>query len=80
MRPGQWVKNALIFAPLIFAHRVTDMTALLRVAVTFLLFCLLSGGVYLFNDIFDRIKAREHHLKKDRPIASGALSPDLAHR
>jgi len=78
MRPGQWVKNTLIFAPLIFAHRVTDMAALFRVSTTFLLFCLLSGGVYLFNDIFDRYQDREHPLKKDRPIASGALSPAFA--
>jgi 4-hydroxybenzoate polyprenyltransferase len=73
MRPPQWVKNTLIFAPLIFAQRVADVAALLRVGATFLLFCLLSGGVYLINDLLDSSQDRKHPLKKDRPIASGAL-------
>ena len=78
MRPEQWVKNTLIFAPLIFAQRVTDPQAVLRVAVAFFLFCLLAGGVYLINDVLDRVKDREHPLKKDRPVASGALPPAAA--
>jgi 4-hydroxybenzoate polyprenyltransferase len=78
MRPPQWVKNALIFAPLIFAQRVADVAALLRVGATFLLFCFLSGGVYLINDVLDSSQDRKHPLKKDRPIASGALPPAVA--
>jgi 4-hydroxybenzoate polyprenyltransferase len=78
MRPPQWVKNTLIFAPLIFAQRVADVAALLRVGATFLLFCLLSGGVYLINDVLDSSQDRKHPLKKDRPIASGALPPSAA--
>jgi 4-hydroxybenzoate polyprenyltransferase len=78
MRPPQWVKNTLIFAPLIFAQRVADVAALLRVGATFLLFCLLSGGVYLINDVLDSSQDRKHPLKKDRPIASGALPPSVA--
>jgi len=73
MRPGQWVKNTLVFAPLIFAMRVSDPEAVVRVALTFVLFCLLAGGVYLINDVLDRDRDREHPLKKERPVASGAL-------
>ena len=73
MRPGQWVKNTLVFAPLIFAMRIGDPEAVVRVAFTFVLFCLLAGGVYLINDVLDRDRDREHPLKKKRPVASGAL-------
>ncbi len=74
MRPGQWVKNTLIFAPLIFAQRGADPDAALKVLATFVLFCLLSGGTYVINDLLDRRKDRDHPLKRQRPIASGALS------
>lgn len=73
MRPGQWVKNTLVFAPLIFAMKLDDPAAVARVMLTFLLFCLLSGGVYLINDVLDRTQDREHPLKRERPVASGAL-------
>jgi len=73
MRPRQWVKNTLVFAPLIFAMRVSDPEAVVRVVFTFALFCLLAGGVYLINDVLDRHRDREHPLKKERPVASGAL-------
>ena len=73
MRPRQWVKNTFVFAPLIFAMRLGDPEAVTRVGFTFLLFCLLAGGVYLINDVLDRNRDREHPLKKNRPVASGAL-------
>ena len=78
MRPSQWVKNTLIFAPLLFARELGDPEALLRVSFTFALFCLLSGGVYIMNDILDREQDREHPFKRNRPIASGALAPSTA--
>lgn len=78
MRPGQWVKNTLVFAPLIFAQQAADPAAAGRAAITFALFCLLSGGVYLINDVLDRAQDQEHPLKKNRPIASGRLSPTTA--
>ena len=78
MRPSQWVKNTLIFAPLLFARELGDPEAFLRVAFTFALFCILSGGVYLVNDILDREQDRRHPFKKNRPIASGALAPSTA--
>jgi len=78
MRPQQWVKNTLIFAPLLFARELGDPEALLRVSFTFALFCLLSGGVYIMNDILDRKQDREHPFKRNRPIASGALASSAA--
>lgn len=73
LRPGQWTKNLLVFAALIFGERLFDRVADLRVAMAFAIFCALSGVVYLLNDILDRDNDRRHPLKAQRPIASGAL-------
>lgn len=78
MRPAQWLKNVLVFAPLIFAHQALEPDALLRSAAVFALFCLTSGAVYLVNDLLDRASDREHPVKCRRPIASGELSPAAA--
>ncbi len=78
MRPSQWVKNTLIFAPLLFARELGDPEAFFRVSLTFALFCLLSGGVYIMNDILDREQDRRHPFKRNRPIASGALASSAA--
>jgi 4-hydroxybenzoate polyprenyltransferase len=78
MRPPQWVKNTLIFAPLLFARELGDPEAFLRVLLTFALFCLLSGGVYIMNDVLDREQDRQHPFKRNRPIASGALASSAA--
>jgi len=78
MRPAQWLKNVLVFAPLIFAHQALEPQALLRSLAVFALFCLASGAVYLVNDLLDRVTDREHPVKCRRPIASGALSPVAA--
>jgi 4-hydroxybenzoate polyprenyltransferase len=73
LRPGQWTKNLLVFAALIFAERLFDVTAVLTTTAAFLIFCALSGVVYLVNDIADRHSDREHPLKRHRPIAAGTL-------
>jgi len=78
MRPQQWVKNVLVFAPLIFAHYALDGRAVLRSVEAFGLFCVASGAVYLLNDLLDRDKDREHPVKRERPIASGRLAPGTA--
>ena len=77
-RPTQWLKNVLVFAPLIFAHQALEPRALLRSLAVFALFCLTSGAVYLVNDLIDRANDREHPVKCRRPIASGELSPAAA--
>ncbi|RPI56052.1 MAG: decaprenyl-phosphate phosphoribosyltransferase [Acidobacteria bacterium] len=77
LRPGQWTKNLFVFAALVFAERLNDTGAVLRAGVAFAVFCALSSAIYLVNDVFDRNQDRRHPLKKDRPIASGTISPAL---
>jgi len=74
VRPAQWLKNVLVFAPLIFAHQALEPHALVRSLAVFCLFCLASGAVYLVNDLLDRASDREHPVKCRRPIPSGELS------
>ena len=78
LRPKQWTKNLLVFAALLFARRVTDPSAFLKVAGTFVLFCMLSGAIYLINDVLDLESDRAHPRKRNRPIASGLVSPRAA--
>src|SRR3954452_10643346 len=80
MRPKQWVKNAFVFAGIVFAgsHLFTQVWALGRVLLAFVLFCLVSGCVYLINDLADIENDRNHPRKRLRPLASGRLAPGLA--
>ena len=75
LRPKQWVKNVFVFAALVFAERLSDPTAVLRVCGAFAVFCVLSSAVYLINDVRDREADRQHPQKRFRPIAAGELSP-----
>ena len=74
LRTHQWVKNLLIFAPLIMAHHWRDSAAWLRVGLAFGAFCLTSSSVYVLNDLLDLESDRHHRQKRDRPFASGRLS------
>jgi len=74
LRPGQWTKNLLVFAGLLFGRQLFNPTAVGEAVGAFGIFCALSGVVYLINDIVDRDSDRLHPLKALRPIASGALS------
>lgn len=78
MRPRQWLKNVLLLAGLFFAHKLLDPVSVQRALLGFVVFCLLSGSVYLFNDIIDVERDRLHPRKKKRPIASGALPISVA--
>jgi len=78
LRPGQWTKNLVVFAGLLFGRRLFDRDAVIRAAAAFVIFCALSGVVYLVNDVADRDSDRRHPLKAKRPIASGALSVPMA--
>ena len=75
MRPGHWIKNAFVLAPILFARRYADAAAWGRIAIAFAVFCLLSSGAYLVNDAWDRVRDRSHPAKRHRPVASGRLSP-----
>ena len=78
LRPGQWTKNLLVFAGLLFGKRLFDPAAFGRAAAAFVIFCGLSGVVYLLNDVLDRDSDRRHPIKAHRPIASGAVSTATA--
>ena len=78
LRPGQWTKNLLVFAGLLFGMRLFDAGAVARAVVAFGIFCALSGVVYLLNDVIDRDRDRRHPLKSRRPIASGELPVNTA--
>jgi 4-hydroxybenzoate polyprenyltransferase len=85
LRPKQWIKNLLVFAGFIFTlnERWRPFTPVMwsflgRSACAFALFSLGSSSIYLLNDLRDVEKDRLHVTKRNRPIASGALSPKLA--
>jgi len=78
MRPKQWTKNVLLFGGLVFSKHLLNGELLLRSLLGFCVFCILSGLVYVINDITDIDKDKNHPKKKYRPIASGAVSPGLA--
>lgn len=78
MRPAHWVKNAFIFAPLVFGKALFDLDRSFLAVLTFAAFCLVSSVVYILNDIADRKADAEHPKKRFRPIASGRVSVTAA--
>jgi 4-hydroxybenzoate polyprenyltransferase len=78
MRPRQWPKNGLVFVPLFFDGKLTDPSSLIRASIAFLLLCLMSGTVYIMNDLKDIEKDRQHPRKRSRPLASGQLDLTVA--
>jgi 4-hydroxybenzoate polyprenyltransferase len=78
LRPHQWVKNLLVFAPLLFTDRVAELAAWLEAVLAFATFCMCASSVYVLNDLVDREEDRRHPKKRNRPIASGALPSSIA--
>lgn len=78
IRPHQWVKNGLVFAPLFFGGELFAEHRLLTGAWTFLIFCLAASGLYSLNDVLDRNIDKQHPTKQTRPVASGAVSSRVA--
>ena len=78
MRPWQWTKNLVLFAGVVFSRRFLEIDLVERSFVGFVLFCLLSGSIYIMNDLLDRKRDRGHPDKKARPITSGQLGPSTA--
>jgi len=78
MRPRQWSKNLLLFAGLLFAEKLGDTTRVWLNLLAFLSFCLISGAVYIYNDLRDVEEDRLHPQKRLRPIASGRLPATVA--
>ncbi len=85
-RPRQWTKSLAVFLPLFFSvneawtlgEPQTALTFGMKAIAAAIVFCLVSAAIYLFNDLADRERDRAHPTKRNRPIASGALSPRLA--
>ena len=73
IRPHHWIKNGFVLAPLIFAGKLLDLPSLTLGLLAFASFCLVSSGVYAFNDVFDRKSDQNHPTKKNRPVASGEV-------
>lgn len=78
LRLRQWTKNLLLFAALVFAKKLFDADAVVLASLGFAAFCLASSSVYVINDLLDVERDRRHPRKRNRPIASGAISPDRA--
>lgn len=73
LRPKQWTKNGAIFAALVFDIKLFQPELLIKTIIGFMLLCLISGTVYIINDLVDIEKDRQHPTKKNRPIPSGQV-------
>jgi 4-hydroxybenzoate polyprenyltransferase len=78
MRPKQWYKNLVIFIGIAFSLNLLNIKLWLIVISAFFIFCLLSGSIYLINDVLDIEKDRKHPKKRERPLPSGKLKPNQA--
>lgn len=74
LRPQQWIKNLFVFLPLFFDRHLFDPEYLLPCVIMFFAFSFAASGIYCFNDIRDAEADRKHEVKRNRPIASGAIS------
>ncbi len=72
-RPHQWLKNLLLFLPLLLTTEFYSSTLILQTTTGFLAFSLCASGVYLLNDMLDLADDRQHPGKRRRPFASGRL-------
>ena len=78
MRPGDWAKNVFVLPAVVFSDKLSEPGAIFHAAAAFAAFCLLSSGFYAINDVIDAERDRAHPLKRQRPVASGAVSPSVA--
>ncbi len=74
LRPKQWTKGLLVFAAPLFTHQITKSASMIADTLAFVAIALLSSAVYVHNDACDRERDRRHPTKKNRPLASGAVS------
>jgi 4-hydroxybenzoate polyprenyltransferase len=75
VRPRQWIKNAFVLAPLVFAREFTNPESVVNALLAFGLFCIASSASYILNDIHDIERDRTHPLKRhSRPLAAGTVS------
>ena len=79
MRPHHWLKNGLVFVPILLNHDVFDLAALGHGAIAFVAFSLLASAIYLLNDIVDVEADRRHPTKCKRPLAAGEITAKQAY-
>ena len=72
-RPHQWLKNLLVFVPMLLAHQFRDASNWIAVFKAFIAMCLCASAVYVLNDLLDLSSDRVHHSKRNRPLAKGAV-------
>jgi 4-hydroxybenzoate polyprenyltransferase len=78
IRPKQWIKNVVLLAGVVFAGLLSDPRYVTHALVAVAIFCILSSGIYVFNDLFDSSNDRLHPEKRSRPIAAGSVSVPAA--
>lgn len=78
LRISHWVKNSLVFAPLIFSENLFNLELFTKSVSAFFLFCSAASGIYIINDILDREKDKLHPQKRNRPITSGIVTVKIA--
>ena len=78
MRPHEWVKNALVFAGVLFSGQLDEANALLNASLAFAAFCFISSAGYFINDLIDVELDRKHPKKRYRPIAAGEIAEPTA--
>ena len=78
LRPSHWTKNLFVLAPLLFGRQLLNRDAIGAALLALVCFCLLSGALYIVNDVVDAAADRNHPRKRRRPIAAGELPPGVA--
>lgn len=77
LRIHQWVKNLLVFVPVVLDHKLLNADTMSRAGTAFLAFCCAASSAYILNDVLDLEADRRHPTKRHRPFAAGTLSPAL---
>ncbi len=78
IRPHQWAKNVFVFLPIFFSGRISETNLLIESLVGFIIFSLTASSIYIINDYVDIESDKNHPTKKNRPLASGAISKSNA--
>ena len=79
LRVHQWVKNLLVFVPVVLDHKLFSADTMAKSATAFAAFCCAASSAYILNDLLDLEADRRHPTKRHRPFAAGTLSPALGH-
>lgn len=78
LRPKDWAKNLFLYIPLFFAGEIFNWIKVFHVFEGFVAFCCIASSIYIINDYADKEDDKKHPEKRNRPIASGAVSPAVA--